>query len=256
MLGMARGLLAELSSAFEAHRDAERARGMASYMRDQFPYYGIPAPEQRVIAREILANHEKPDEAQLKAIALACWGRREREWQYFACDLLVRHASNVSARFITTAKTLVSTKSWWDTVDSLAIRTVGPLVRSHPALQTTMDRWIANKNIWLARTAILHQISYKKDTDAERLFDYCARRAHDREFFIRKAIGWALREYSKTDERAVRSFVRLHRSELSGLSQREALKWLERSSIARDRGGSGPASPREKGSKITPRPAR
>jgi 3-methyladenine DNA glycosylase AlkD len=90
-----------------------------------------------------------------------------------------------------------------------------------------MDDWVEAENFWLARTAILHQLSAKRSTDAERLFRYCSVRSADKEFFIRKAIGWALREYSKTDERAVRSFVE-DNAELSPLSRTEALKWLER----------------------------
>jgi 3-methyladenine DNA glycosylase AlkD len=229
---MARGLLDDLAVAFEENADAERARGMSAYMRDQFPYYGIAAPLQRSLAREVLANHPAPDEPQLARLARDCWTRPQREWQYFACDLMARHAKTLSARFLPHAKRAITTKSWWDTVDSLASKTVGGLVLSAPDLRTTMDRWAGDRNIWLARTAILHQLSYKERTDAERLFRYCELRAGDTEFFIRKAIGWALREYSKTDEAAVRAFVRTHDDTLSGLSKREALKWFS----ARPRG--------------------
>jgi len=223
---MARGLLDELGDAFEAHADAERARGMAAYMRDQFTYYGLPAPLQRSLAREVLATHPTQDETQLRAIVSDCWSRPEREWQYFACDLMATLTPKLSVRFLPVAKKAVATKSWWDTVDSLATKTVGGLVQSHRERRTTMDAWIGDRNIWIARTALLHQLSYKKDTDADRLFRYSELRAGDSEFFIRKAIGWALREYSKTDGDAVRAFVRTHDGALSGLSKREALKWL------------------------------
>ena len=123
---------------------------------------------------------------------------------------------------------LITSKSWWDTVDSLAGHTVGVLVAQHPELASTMDEWISSEDIWLARTAILHQLGYKAKTDRDRLFAYCLRRAADREFFIRKAIGWALREYSKTDAKAVHAFVRTNAGTLSSLSSKEALKWLER----------------------------
>ena len=159
--------------------------------------------------------------------AEACWLQPEREWQYVACGYLRRHVAAASPAFIATARQLVTTKSWWDTVDTLASHTVGPLVRAHPTLGDVMDDWIRSDNHWLARTAILHQLGAKAATDADRLFRYCAARATDTEFFVRKAIGWALREYSKTDGPAVRRFVREH-PDLSGLSRREALKWLER----------------------------
>jgi 3-methyladenine DNA glycosylase AlkD len=113
-------------------------------------------------------------------------------------------------------------------VDTLAAHTVGPLVAAHPSLLDTMDDWIDDENLWLIRTAILHQLTYKQHTDAGRLFRYCAAQATHRDFFIRKAIGWALRQYDRTDPTAVRSFVDEHRTELSPLSVREAVRHLSR----------------------------
>jgi 3-methyladenine DNA glycosylase AlkD len=104
---------------------------------------------------------------------------------------------------------------------------VGPLVARHPALVATMDAWVGEENLWLARTAILHQLRYGGGTDADRLFRYCLAQSAHRDFFIRKAIGWALREYAKTDPVAVTSFVRSHESQLSPLSVREALKNID-----------------------------
>ncbi len=226
---MAEDLLSALDVAFEAKRNPVRAVAMRAYMRDQFEYYGIPAPAQRAIQRDVLAKHPPPThEDALKDLVLACWSRPEREWQYFGCSLCARGARAASPRFLTTVRKVITTKSWWDTIDNLASHTTGTLVRRHPSLVRTMDRWIEHPNIWLVRTAILYQLSYGKDTDAVRLFDYCLRRSTDTEFFIRKAIGWSLRQYSKTDERAVRTFVHEHGEELSGLSKREALKWLDR----------------------------
>ena len=207
---------------------------MARYMRDAFPFYGIPAPAQREIWRTALTGQPAPTEAQLRSIARACWKHPEREWQYFACAYLRRNVRVLSAGFLPTIERLITTKSWWDTIDTLAIHAVGPLVRVSPHLSRKMDEWSTSDNFWLARTAILHQLLYRKATDVDRLLDYCRRRAPDTEFFIRKAIGWALREYSKTDPKAVRNFVRDH-PELSGLSKREALKWIERGGNPRAR---------------------
>jgi 3-methyladenine DNA glycosylase AlkD len=129
--------------------------------------------------------------------------------------------------FLAPIRTLVTTKSWWDTVDSLAKNGAGGLVLRYPELAGTMDRWVESENMWLRRTAILHQLGFKERTGADRLFRYCELRAHEQEFFIRKAIGWALREYSKVDADAVRRFVADHDAALSGLSKREALLWLK-----------------------------
>src|SRR6266540_1420745 len=118
----------------------------------------------------------------------------------------------------------ITNKSWWDTVDALAAHLVGPIVANHPATVSTMDEWAGEENVWLARTAILHQLTYKEATDTERLFRYCVTRADHRDFFIRKAIGWALRQHAWTDPGAVRRFVAAHTDRLSPLSVREALK--------------------------------
>ncbi|MFC7241179.1 DNA alkylation repair protein [Catellatospora aurea] len=112
------------------------------------------------------------------------------------------------------------------TGDALAAHVVGPLVARDPGLVTTMDAWAADDDLWLVRTAILHQLTYQAATDAPRLLRYCAAQAGHPDFFVRKAIGWALRDYGKTDPAAVRAFVAAHAAELSGLSRREALKHL------------------------------
>lgn len=116
----------------------------------------------------------------------------------------------------------MTAKSWWDTVDELATHVAGPLVAAHPELRSVMDRWVTSESIWLARVAILHQERWKERTDADLLFTYCLRRAGEREFFIRKAIGWALRSYARTAPEAVAGFLAAHGDELSGLSPREA----------------------------------
>jgi 3-methyladenine DNA glycosylase AlkD len=137
--------------------------------------------------------------------------------------------------FMDTLAWLVTTKPWWDTVDILATHAVGGLVRRYPELRQTMDLWLLSDDQWLARSALLHMNRWKADTDAAWLFAACLARSGDRDFFIRKAIGWALREYSKVDERVVVAFVDAHAGALSGLSRREALMWLERRRrVARD----------------------
>jgi 3-methyladenine DNA glycosylase AlkD len=224
MPAYADAVLTRLTAVYGAARDPDRAAGAAAYMRDRFPFLGIGAPAQKALSREVLAGLPTPAEDDLTAVARACWALPEREYQYFAVGLLRRHVRVCSAAFLPVTRELVTTKPWWDTVDALAGRVVGPLVSAHPRLVATMDEWSTDDDLWLVRTAILHQLFYRSATDARRLFAYCARQAGHRDFFVRKAIGWALREYAKTDPAAVRSFVDTHRDTLSGLSVREALK--------------------------------
>jgi 3-methyladenine DNA glycosylase AlkD len=217
-------LLRRFGRLLPAAADPVRAPAARAYLRDQFDFLGIASPRLTVLSREALAGLDPPDEADLTAFALACWAEPAREYQYVACAYLRRYVTVCSPGFVSTARRLVVTKSWWDTVDTLASHSVGGLVARHPSLRSTMDEWVADENLWVARTAILHQLRYKVDTDVERLFRYCKFRAGHPDFFIRKAIGWALREYAKTDPAAVRGFVRANETLLSGLSRREALK--------------------------------
>ncbi len=191
-------------------------------MRDQFPFLGIPTPERRALTRELLRDAGAPSPTALEKTARACWNLPEREYQYFAGDYVSRYVRTCPPAFLSTIRWLVTHKSWWDTVDVLS-QCAGALVRAHPELASEMDVWIDDPDFWIARVAILHQLRYKSETDETRLFDYCARRSTDTEFFIRKAIGWALRQYARTDMAAVKEFVASH-PELSPLSVREALK--------------------------------
>jgi 3-methyladenine DNA glycosylase AlkD len=223
---LADAILARLDETYPPAADPVRAAGAAAYMRNQFAFVGLTTPQLTKLNRVVLAGLPAPTEADLVAVARACWARPEREYQYFACAYLRRHVAVGSPALLTTVRELITTKSWWDTVDTLAAHTVGALVAAHPRLVSTMDKWVADDNLWLVRTAILHQLSYKDRTDADRLFRYCSRQAGHRDFFVRKAIGWALRQYARTDPAAVRSFVDSHRSKLSPLSIREATRHL------------------------------
>jgi 3-methyladenine DNA glycosylase AlkD len=217
-------LLDRLTEVYGAARDPVRAAAMAAYMRDQFPFLGLPAPRQRELSRQVLAGMPVPAEDDLRAVALACWALPEREYQYFACGYLRRHVKVCAPDFLGTVQELLTTKPWWDTVDALASNVAGPLVLRHPELVPTLDDWITGNDLWLIRAALIHQLTFKQRTDAPRLFGYCRLRAEHPDFFVRKAIGWALRQYAKTDPEAVRRFVA--DTPLSPLSRREALKNL------------------------------
>jgi 3-methyladenine DNA glycosylase AlkD len=221
---VASAVLQRLEKTYRAATDPVAAGPMRAYMRNQFPFLGIKTPGQEALARVVTAELARPDEQDLRIVATKCWELPEREFQYFACGYLRRHQAVCSSGFLPTVGELVTWKSWWDTVDALAAHVVGPLVLRDPALVSTMDGWLSGDDLWLTRTAILHQLAYRDSTDPDRLFRYCAARADHTDFFIRKAIGWALRQYAKTAPDAVRDFV--GRTPMSGLSRREALKNL------------------------------
>jgi 3-methyladenine DNA glycosylase AlkD len=214
-------MFAALEAAFQAHADPERARQMAAYMRDQFAFYGLPSPLRRELCKPF--RRGRPD---FESAVRALWSRPEREWRYFALEL-----AEASRRYWTPAtldlwRFMVVTDSWWDTVDCIASRLVGGLLRSFPQLTPAVDGWLDEEDFWLQRTALLHQLGYKEKTDPERLFGAARKLAGSEEFFLRKAIGWALRQYSYVDPEAVTHFV--EHTSMSNLSRREALKAIQR----------------------------
>ncbi|USQ87047.1 DNA alkylation repair protein [Streptomyces phaeoluteigriseus] len=217
-------VLERLTAAYAAAADPARATAMRAYMKDVAPFLGIPTPERRALSRSVLAGLPRPGEADCTAVGLRCWALPEREYHYFAVDYLRRYAGRCSSAFLPVARRLITTVSWWDTVDLLAVHVVGPLVAADPRLTAEMDAWITDDDLWVARTALLHQLGYKDRTDADRLFGYCLRQSGHPDFFVRKAIGWCLREYAKSDPDAVRAFLARERGRFAPLTVREALK--------------------------------
>lgn len=219
--------LETIQSTLEPHRDVIKAERMAKYMRDQFAFLGIPSPERKALARELfrtLGLLQEPIDARL---VRDLWALPSREYQYLALDYLDRQRKKLSPAHADLIEHCVTTKSWWDTIDPLS-HVAGELVKKHPVALEKLEAWATADNFWLRRIAILHQLGFKRDMDEARLFRYVLLNAHDTEFFIRKAIGWALRECSYSSPEAVEAFVRDHERELSSLSRREALKALER----------------------------
>lgn len=154
-------VLERLTVAYAGAADPVRAAGMRSYMKDVSPFLGIPTPERRALSRTVLAGTPRPGEDDLTAVALRCWALPEREYQYFAVDYLRRYTARCSSAFLPVARELIVTRPWWDTVDLLAAHVVGGLVAADPRLTAVMDDWIADDDLWLARTALLHQLRYK-----------------------------------------------------------------------------------------------
>jgi 3-methyladenine DNA glycosylase AlkD len=204
--------------------DPARARDMAAYMKNRFVFLGVPAPARRAATRALIDAFD----GEALAAAEALWRKPSREYQYVACDLLTARQATLAGRDLPRLARLVRTRSWWDTVDGLA-KIAGDIVRRAPREIRRMDAWIDHPDLWLRRAALLHQLAWKKDTDRARLFRYCLKRAHETEFFVAKAVGWALRQYSWTEPEALRAFLARHGDRLVPLARREAGKHLGKS---------------------------
>lgn len=219
-------LITELHHSFSSNAQTQRAAAQAAYMKDKFAFFGIAKPERARLEKELFKNNPMITEKELIDVLALLWQRNEREFQYSACELALRYKKLWTPDILPTFEQMIRTKSWWDTVDDIAANMLGMLIFEYPALIPQMDIWITDENMWIRRSALLFQLRWKAHTNADRLFTYCKQTMHEKEFFIRKAIGWVLREYSKTNPDAVRQFIDTHRPHLSGLSIREGSKYI------------------------------
>jgi 3-methyladenine DNA glycosylase AlkD len=217
----------DLRTLFLEHANPRNAGPMKRYMRDQFEYLGIKGPEFGALLKAHVASHGLPPLTAMDPISRELWSLPEREFQYAATSLLGRLEQQLPATFIRTLEFLIITKSWWDTVDTIATGTLGVHFKRFPKVRgRSLGKWRKSSNFWLRRACILFQLNYKQDTDFDLLQDIIRENLGSNEFFINKAIGWSLRQYSRVDPEGVRKFVR--ETPLEPLSAREALKWLEK----------------------------
>lgn len=202
---------------------------MRSYMKNQFEFLGVKTPERRAAVANLIREQKNAAAADLLRCARKLWAMREREYQYVAIDLLLRHAGKFSLTDLPALFALVRKKSWWDTVDALAsviARVMKAACAANPAAQCVMDEALASDNLWVRRVAIIHQLGWRGRTDARRLFRYATTCADESDFFIRKAIGWALRDYARHAPNEVRAFLKANGARLSPLTVREAGKHI------------------------------
>jgi 3-methyladenine DNA glycosylase AlkD len=213
-------------SLFAQNADPSQAVPMKKYMRDQFQYLGIKSPQFKLLMKQLLDKNGLPPVTELDSIARDLWSLPEREYQYVATSLIGRLEKQLPLDFIRTFEDLLTHKSWWDTVDSLAGGSIGVHFRRFPAVREKyLTKWRRSDNFWLRRTTILFQLNYKGETDFDLLSGLIRENLGSKEFFINKAIGWALRQYARTDPQAVKKFVKA--TPLHPLSRREAMKHLE-----------------------------
>jgi 3-methyladenine DNA glycosylase AlkD len=210
---------------FYANRDTEKAPAMSAYTKNRFRYLGIQKPKRAELEKEFLRESKKAKIIDWCFVE-ECWELPEREFQYLALDYLLALKGSLEEGDIEKAEKLITEKSWWDTVDMLASGITGELCSRYPHLRDErIIKWAEGDNMWLKRAAILFQLKYKEKTDTKLLSRVILMNSGTREFFIDKAIGWVLREYSKTDQQWVRTFIM--ENKLSSLSVREASKYLK-----------------------------
>ncbi|MDQ1143474.1 3-methyladenine DNA glycosylase AlkD [Bacillus sp. SORGH_AS 510] len=210
---------------FEANRNETEAGPMKKYMKDHFSFLGIKSPIRKELEKEFFKETGIVKEPFDQEFIIELWKKNEREYQYTALTYIEKMLKKLKKDDLALMERLVLEKSWWDTVDAIAAKPVGRIAEMYPeVIEETIDGWAMDENMWLRRTAILFQLKYKEKTDEDRLYRYIRSNSYSNQFFIQKAIGWALREYSKTNPASVRRFI--NENTLAPLSVREGSKYV------------------------------
>ncbi|MFY7901021.1 MAG: DNA alkylation repair protein [Chitinophagaceae bacterium] len=218
-------LIESVKKELYAKKDIERAAWSKAYMKNQFSFIGLVAAERRIITKKIVKEIPIHNLVELEKIVRVLWQKDAREFQYVAIEILAFHKKMWNKEIIELLEFCITSKSWWDSVDHIIIECLGYYFKQYQEeINNTAFKWNQSSNIWLQRCSILFQKSYKQQTDTTILSKYILHHANSKEFFVQKAIGWALREYARTNEIWVKTFVANHL--LPALSKREAMKHL------------------------------
>lgn len=210
---------------FYEMKNEDKAIPMEAYMKNLFPFLGIKSPERKEIVKEYFSVYQLPNDEEFFNEVWAIYHLPEREYQYAAIMLLSKKIKTLQIKDLPFIEKLIVEKSWWDSVDSIAPTIVGSIVKTNRLEgEEIMKQWSRSEKMWLNRSAILHQLKYKADTNEELLKEIIENHINSKEFFIQKSIGWMLREYAKTNPKFVKNYVST--IDLKPLSKREALKNL------------------------------
>lgn len=213
-----------LKKQMESHADPLKAKKMAAYMKNHFLFYGIPSPKRKALYKDFL-KEEKTKKIVDWELLDQCFEDEHREFQYFACDYLVALAFYIPFEELDRIKAYIQKGNWWDTTDALD-QVIGKIGLRDTRIKQAMILWSRSDGLWIKRAAIDHQLLYKEKTDTQLLETILLNGLGSNEFFINKAIGWALRQYSKTNPRWVESFIKQHHVALSSLTIKEASRYL------------------------------
>lgn len=215
-----------LKASFINHSSSENKLAMEAYMKHKFEFYGIKSPDRKSIQKEIIRNHKNEVSEKCRIIVKKLYKLPQREFHYCGIEIMDKFLKkNYRQTDIVLIECLLTTHSHWDTVDFTAKHILGNYLLDHPGnTEGVINAFSNSDQMWLNRSAILFQLGYKEKTNADILFRECKKHSGCKEFFIKKAIGWSLREYAKVNPESVIKFV--NNNALSNLSRKEALKHL------------------------------
>jgi len=216
-----------LAAEFIANKNDIIALDQKKYLRNQFEFYGLRSAERKALQKPFLVKTHLPKKEKLVNLVKTLWNKPQRDFQYFGQELVFKYCKQFEIGDILLFEYMVTHKSWWDTVDFIAVKIMGPYFKMYPEQKEFyVEKWLQSNNIWLQRCALLFQLKYKQEVDVNLLSNTINSLLGSKEFFINKAIGWVLREYSRTNPTWVVEFV--DNTELQALSKREALRLLKK----------------------------
>jgi len=205
----------------------KNAQAMAAYMKTTMPFYGVKATERHRIAKQAVKQYPIQSQKEYLEVVEKLWNQPHREEKYIAISIARAYPQYVNMFAISLFEKMIREGAWWDFIDDIAVHLIGYILSKHPShILPIIELWINDSNLWIRRTAIICQNKLKNKTDQKRLFSFCLQCAHEKKFFIKKAIGWALREHAKTEPQKVYDFVVKNRERLSNLSHKEAIRDL------------------------------
>lgn len=217
-------ILEALHEALVSAADPEQALRMAAYMKHRFNFFGLSKPQRAALQKPFLRELRKLGFSEIDMLQYG-WQRVEREWQYIALDYALQRSKHQGADWPELMEYCITHKSWWDSVDALAAHGVSDWLLLQPdRYALCIDKWRKSEDLWLQRTCLIHQLFYREETDVQLLYDLCLQFKDSQAFFIQKAMGWALRQFARTDAAAVVDFTQSNA--LPNLTKREALKHL------------------------------
>tara|TARA_B100000579_G_scaffold437788_1_gene469015 strand:+ start:1943 stop:2629 length:687 start_codon:yes stop_codon:yes gene_type:complete len=223
-------LIDSLEKEFKKKSNPTVAKSQKAYMRNQFDFHGLTANERRDVQYPLFKKHSLLSTAELNKLTITLWNKDQRDYQYCAQELLFIHAKTFKKEDIDLFEFMIINKSWWDTIDFLSPKIVGEYFKLYPeTIENQIEKWLHSNNIWLQRSCLIFQLKYKETLNTQLLTQIIQFLLGSKEFFINKAIGWILREYSKTNPQWVIKFV--YTNNLNTLSKREALKFINRKKI-------------------------
>jgi len=216
-----------LEKEFNSHSNKIIAKSQKSYMRNQFDFYGLTASQRREIQKPILEKYFASLKPNIEKLTKTLWKKEQRDYQYLAQELALQNAQQFKISDIHLFEFMIKNKSWWDTIDFISPKILGFYFKLYPeTIEKQIDKWILSNNIWLQRSCLLFQLKYKENLNTKLLTHIIHSLLNSKEFFINKAIGWILREYSKTNKKWVSNFI--EKTELNNLSTKEALKFIDK----------------------------